>query len=246
MVRYSNTAEAATKVSYDYVVLATKSINDDDLKKSLKPLVGRHTTLVSAQNGVTSELALRRCGFTNPILSATCYISCRQPSVGVVEQISQVKPHAFYIGKHSGGSADDRELDALVSLDESFAKAEDAQKQRWEKMVFNAAWSPSSALFEKDTHGLLQDPAAMEVVRGLAREAIAVGRATGIRLKDELVETTLLGPARVPTIVPSMLQDRRLGRPLELEALCGMFIPPASVSFSCPANFRRRYHRVRS
>lgn len=224
--RVVRSAKEASKVSYDYVVLATKSINDEDLARSLRPLVGSKTTLVSAQNGVTSELALRRCGFTNPILSATCYISCRQPSVGVVEQISHVKPHAFYIGKHSNGRgpSGDLALDALVSLDQSFAKAEDAQKQRWEKMVFNAAWSPSSALFEKDTHGLLQDPAGMEVVRGLAYEAVAVGRAMGVSLSDELVQATVSGPASVPAIVPSMLQDRRLKRTLELDALCGKLL----------------------
>nr|POF06954.1 putative 2-dehydropantoate 2-reductase [Quercus suber] len=215
-------------VAYDYVVVATKLTEEsaDSMGRSLSLVVKDQTTLVSAQNGVTSELALRKCGFDNPILSTTCYISCRQPRAGVVEQISHVRPHAFYIGKHSSGRRNngDLALDTLVSLDDSFAKVEDAQTQRWEKMVFNAAWNPTSALFGKDTHGLLQDAAEMQTVRALAAEAVAVGQAMGIPLSDELVATTVNGPSRAPPIEPSMLQDLKCNRPLELEALCAGII----------------------
>ena len=217
--------EEVAHIPYDYVVLATKSEQESaaSLRHTLQAVVRGRTTLVSAQNGVGSELKLRQCGFDNPILSATCYISCQQPIPGRVEQISHVKPHAFYIGIHSGGifSSGEQELDTFSSLDSSFGKVEDAQRQRWEKMVFNASWNPSSVLFDKDTHDLLRDPAAVRAVRALASEAAAVGRAMGVNLSEDLVDATVSGPAKAPRIIPSMLQDFRNGRPLEVDALCG-------------------------
>lgn len=225
--RPERTVRAAAEVShvnFDYIVLATKlsAQSNDPLIESIRPAVSSDTALVSVQNGVTSELALGRA-FDNPILSSTCYISCTQRLPGLVEQISHVRPHAFYLGVNRPGLFSDgkKELKNLVELDDAFAGVDDAHAERWRKMIFNTAWSLSTSLMNRNTHEVLQDSSGSELVLGLAEEALSVARVQGINLSPDLPLVTLETARKAPALVPSMLQDIRRGKPIEVEALCG-------------------------
>lgn len=229
-------ASEVAHVDFDFIVLATKLSNHpkDPLIETLRPAVKDTTTLVSVQNGITSEIALRHA-FDNAIFSSTCYINCTQSQPGFVEQVSNVRPHAFYVGinrpgRHSDGK---RELETLVGLDDAFAQVDDAHGERWRKMIFNTAWSLSTSLLDKDTHGVLQDKNGPQLVFGLAQEAYRIGRSLGIDLDANLPMATLDSPRNAPAIVPSMLQDIRRGKPIEVEALCGKYCGPTYPQASC-------------
>lgn len=217
-------ASEVSHVDFDYIVLATKlsAQSNDPLIESIRPAVNSRTTLVSVQNGVTSELALRRA-FDNPVLSSTCYISCTQRLPGIVEQVSHVRPHAFYLGINRPGRFSDgnKELRTLVDLDNAFARVDDAHAERWRKMIFNTAWSLSTSLMNRNTHEVLQDTSGSELVLGLAEETLSVARAQGINLSPDLPHVTIETARKAPALVPSMLQDIRRGKPIEVEALCG-------------------------
>lgn len=222
--RVVRTPSEVSHVNFDYVVLATKFSNhsSDPLIDSIRPAVGSKTALVSVQNGITSEMILRRA-FDNPIFSSTCYISCVQRQPGMVEQVSHVRPHAFYLGINRPGRLSDgsKELETLVGLDDAFARVEDAHGERWRKMIFNTAWSLSTALMNKNTHQVLQDSSGAQLVLGLAQEAHRVGISMGIDLAADLPKLTVESASRAPALVPSMLHDIRNGKPIEVEALCG-------------------------
>lgn len=212
-------------VDFDYVVLATKLTNapHDPLIDSIRAAVRAKTVLVSVQNGVTSENALRRAFDNNPIFSSTCYISCAQRAPGIVEQISHVRPHAFYVGVNRAGRSSDgkAELNRLVTLDNAFAQVADAHGERWRKMIFNTAWSLSTSLMDRNTHEVLRDPEGAQLVLGLAQEAHRVARAVGVDVASDIPKYTVESASKADPIVPSMLQDIRAGRPIEVEALCG-------------------------
>lgn len=91
----------------------------------------------------------------------------------------------------------------------------------WRKLCVNVAGGAITALSER-TLGVVRRPDVAEVARDLIRECIAVGRAEGARLEDELadgiVAAMIQGPERAGT---SMLVDRRLGLPLEVDARNG-------------------------
>lgn len=222
--RVVRTPSDVSHVDFDYVVLATKSSNHatDPIVDSIHPVVNRKTTLVSVQNGVTSETALR-LAYENPIVSSTCYISCLQKRPGMVEQASHVRPHAFYLGINRPGRFSDgkQELNTLVGLDHAFSQVSDAQSERWRKMIFNTAWSLSAALMDKNTHEILRDNGGVQLAMSLAQEAHRIGRSMGVELAADLPELTIESARRAPPLVPSMLRDIRSGKPIEVEALCG-------------------------
>jgi 2-dehydropantoate 2-reductase len=77
-----------------------------------------------------------------------------------------------------------------------------------------------TAITGLDTHELLASP-HVHVIKQLATETFNVARRMGIVLPDDLAERTIEMARCNPAIAPSMLQDRRAGRVMEVEALCG-------------------------
>jgi 2-dehydropantoate 2-reductase len=73
--------------------------------------------------------------------------------------------------------------------------------------------------------GVVRGEKMGEVARQLLRECVAVGRAEGAKLKDELVETVLEKCRSMPVdAVNSMHADRMAGRPMEIDARNGAIV----------------------
>ncbi|RMD40709.1 hypothetical protein DV735_g4449, partial [Chaetothyriales sp. CBS 134920] len=91
----------------------------------------------------------------------------------------------------------------------------DLRYERWRKLVYNAVWNPVYA----DPIALLVRPAMEEVIAVAASEGVSLDR----RMIDEVVEAE---PVDV-FCVPSMLQDVRKGRPVEVENILGEVVRTA-------------------
>ncbi|KAF2137181.1 uncharacterized protein K452DRAFT_279042 [Aplosporella prunicola CBS 121167] len=219
-------------VPFDYVVCTNKvtSLESDSFIHAIAPAVSRGTTLVSAQNGIGVETPLRQAFRANTILSAVCYISCLQPSPGLVQQVSSIRPHALHIGTFDERHSSDRELDharleRFVALDPKFKLVSDVQAERWTKQVFNGSWNPATAISGLDTHGLLAAAGPqLGVVEALAREIFTVAVRIGVALPRDLPQRTVQFARDNPPIAPSMLQDARVQRQMEVESLCGNIV----------------------
>jgi 2-dehydropantoate 2-reductase len=98
----------------------------------------------------------------------------------------------------------------------------------WRKLLSNLAGNPITALTERRAE-VFEDPAILELARGVLTEAVAIGRAEGACLTAEDVDTTLAFYAALPPDAgSSMLYDRLAGRPLETDTLVGAVLRAAS------------------
>jgi 2-dehydropantoate 2-reductase len=226
--RVVRSAREVSDVDFDYVVCATKATTSDgglSLINELTHAVSTKTALVSAQNGVGVEAPLRQAFRNNTVLSAICYISCLQPVPGIVEQVSNIRPHAFHIGtydtpKRSRLAADRHLLEKFVALDGKFKQINDVRAERWTKQIFNGAWNPMTAITGLETHQLLASPYA-HIVHQLATETLKVAVRLGISLPEDLPEKTIELARINPSLAPSMLQDVRKKSLMEVDSLCG-------------------------
>ena len=99
----------------------------------------------------------------------------------------------------------------------------DIQRQRWEKVVWNAAWNSLTTLTMVDTQTWLHSsPSAMAATRRLMREVIDVGQACGVPLDYELIDKLFDKILAMPGIGSSMQTDARHGRPLEVDVILGV------------------------
>jgi 2-dehydropantoate 2-reductase len=111
-------------------------------------------------------------------------------------------------------------LTDFVALDPNFRQIADVQAERWTKQIFNGAWNPMTALTGLDTHQLLASP-HLYMVHQLANETYQVAIHMGVPLPDDLPEWTIELARVNPTIAPSMLQDVRRKKAMEVDSLCG-------------------------
>ena len=96
----------------------------------------------------------------------------------------------------------------------------------WEKLCLNATNGAITALTEQD-QSVLRQPEVAELGRQIVRECIAVGRAEGASLSDDLADsivTRLAGEPGTRGGGNSMLYDRLAGRELEADARNGVLL----------------------
>ncbi|KAL4953803.1 FMN-dependent dehydrogenase-domain-containing protein [Aspergillus filifer] len=219
-------AEASGPV--DYVVCAHKAIDQEDVAAKLAPVVDEaRTTIVIIQNGVGNEEAFRQQFPKNSILTCVTWVGAKQSTPGIV---SHTKSEDMQIGLYPNPTltraTEQHRLDTFVDLlskgNTVFTVLEDMQRQRWEKVVWNAAWNSLTALTNVDTQAWLHSsPDAEPYTRRLMREVIAIARGCGVQLHDGLVDQLMDRINAMPGIGSSMQTDCRSGRPMEIDVILG-------------------------
>jgi 2-dehydropantoate 2-reductase len=93
----------------------------------------------------------------------------------------------------------------------------------WAKLCLNSVGAVSAVVGQPSK--VIQVPGVAELMDGIARECVAVARAEGARLRDDIVETVLENCRQAPPdSVNSLLADRLAGRPMEIEARNGVIV----------------------
>jgi 2-dehydropantoate 2-reductase len=119
----------------------------------------------------------------------------------------------------------------------------------WGKLVVNTAINPLTALLNCSNGTLLENPASLELLEGVAAETAAIARRARIQLpypyKDAPAQARHV--ARITaTNTSSMLADVRRGSPTEIEAINGAVVRLAeSLGKEAPLN-RTLYLLVRA
>ena len=99
--------------------------------------------------------------------------------------------------------------------------ADDLRALRWGKLVWNASFNPVTALARTTVGETLDDPRLLALVRSAMEEVVAVARAAGVRLRDDVVERSLDVRPDFREALTSMHQDVLRGRPTEAGAILG-------------------------
>ncbi|KAJ9225458.1 hypothetical protein DTO169C6_2191 [Paecilomyces variotii] len=221
-----NAAEA--EQSFDYIVCCHKAIQQDHAPKQLAPAVDTSkTTIVIVQNGVGNEDAFRDTFPKCTILSCVTWVGATQTSPGIV---AHTKSEDMQMGLFPNTNLDPdlerRRLDEFASLlthgKTVFQVVPNVQVQRWEKVVWNAAWNTLTTLTLLDTKSWLgSSPDALPLTRRLMTEVIDVARRLGVPIEHSLVDTLIDKITAMPGIGSSMQTDYKNGRPMEVDVILG-------------------------
>jgi 2-dehydropantoate 2-reductase len=222
----------------DLVIVALKSTANHCLGELLTPLVGKHTALLTLQNGLGNEAVLAELFPTQPVFGGMCFVCLNRTEPGVIHHIAHGK---IVLGRH-GGSPD--ELTASIaelirSTGIPVDVSPDLEKAHWEKLVWNIPFNGLGVAgaagldailagqLKTDqpigrclaTDALLDNGPWEQLVTELMDEVITTGRALGHDLSRGLGEhqrsrTRAMGAYRASTLI-----DFERGQPLELDAL---------------------------
>jgi 2-dehydropantoate 2-reductase len=198
----------------DWILLCVKAPQVPSASPWLQALAAPTTKVAVLQNGVEHrELITPLIGNPARILPVVVQIPAERTAPGAVTLSGD--PHLVVPDDDPGRSLQQLFQNTRIPV----KTTPDFLRAAWEKLCLNAANGSITALTCRD-QTVLRQPEVADLARAIVRECIAVGRAEGATLDDQLPDQVV---ARLATGGGnSMLYDRQNGRELEADARNGV------------------------
>jgi 2-dehydropantoate 2-reductase len=232
----------------DYVILALKAHSITPALDAIVPLLGPETAVVTAQNGVpwwyfyklVGRYQDRRLESVDPggriwdvigpqrVIGCVVYPACEIAEPGVIRHMDD--------NRFSLGEPDNTRSERAAALAQALIGAgmraplrTRLRGEMWVKLWGNVAFNPISALTRATLAQIVGDPATKAYARSVMVEAESVASALGEKMPVS-VDARLEGAGEVGEHKTSMLQDLEMGRPMEIEAICGAVVELARIT----------------
>jgi 2-dehydropantoate 2-reductase len=202
----------------DWVILAVKAHQVEGTAGWLSALCGSETRVAVLQNGV--EHVERTAPFSGTAKVFPVTINCPAVKLGP-GRTSQLGQARLIAGEGEVGRAF---AELFSGTDARIQLSADMKTTVWRKLCNNMSCSVITVLTNKPV-GVFRQPGLLDLSAALLKECIAVGRAEGASLGDEVIdEVVTKHKTAPPDLMPSMLMDRRAGRTLETDAQYGVIV----------------------
>jgi 2-dehydropantoate 2-reductase len=210
----------------EIIMFATKLGDTEQAARALKPVAREGATIISLQNGIEGPDIIAAALPGAHIVPGLARISCHVARPGVIEHKAQAGRIEF--GELDGRRASPR-LEAFHrACKEVGIDAVLATEIRYNVWMKFASLAPSSGLITltNTSFGPVREtPGTRALLADALREVIAVGTAAGVPFKPEDFATIMKGwDSNPPSMVTSMLVDRRAGKPLEINYFSGTVV----------------------
>ena len=206
----------------DLILFTVKLWDTEAVARSLKPIVGPNTAVLSLQNGVVKDDILRGVFGEAALMGGVAYVGTHIARPGVINQVGTLQRLVFgeYDGKKSARS--EALLAALLKAGIQAELSNDIRRTLWEKYTFLVGLSGATASMRATIGPVRENPQTRAFLHGLMKEAVAVGRALGVALPENYADDRLKFADSVPGAMDSSLHhDLKNGNRLEVEWLAG-------------------------
>jgi 2-dehydropantoate 2-reductase len=107
----------------------------------------------------------------------------------------------------------------------------------WAKLVVNCAYNALSAVTQLPYGKMIQGPGIRDTMRDVVEEALAVAKASGVRMAPDMLAKTYRIAEAMPTQYSSTAQDLARGKPTEIDHLNGHVVRRGeALGIPTPAN----------
>jgi 2-dehydropantoate 2-reductase len=214
----------------DLVLVCVKSADTEHAGRSLAGQLRPETAVLSLQNGVDNAPRLAAV-IGHAVIPVVVYVGSEMAGAG------HVRHHGggdLAIGASPASEALARTLRAAgvgVTL------SGDIEVTLWSKLIINCAFNALSAVAGISYDPMLEVEGTRDVVGSAVREAIAVARACGVSIPDDIVAHIMKIPTNMPNQKSSTAQDLVRGKPSEIDFLNGYVVRKgAELGIPTPTN----------
>ncbi len=231
----------------EIVFLGLKAHQIPQMLPRIKPLIGAHTVVVPAINGLPWWYFFREGGpqdgtpircldpkgdmFANldphRIVGAVVHAAAEVSAPGEIRSNGR---RTFYLGEPDGSLS--RRLNALAdTMVRGGLEAhvsDNIRAEVWMKLVGNLTFNPVAALTRANLTQICDNPGLISYTRRMMDEGNAVSAAYGVP-QTVSVEKRLELARGVGPVRSSMLQDLEAGRPMEVEPIIGSVVELAAA-----------------
>ena len=203
----------------DLILLCIKLVDGADRAALIRDALGPDTAIVLVSNGVEIEDEVALAFPDHELISGLAFICVTRTAPGKIWHQAYGR---LALGNYPGGLSE--KTRALAAAFENAgigcAANEDIVTARWQKCLWNAAFSPLSVLSGGlSTAEILttQEP----LIRAIMAEVCAIAAALGHELPAGIIDQQIDGTHKMPPYKTSMLLDFEAHRPMETEAILG-------------------------
>jgi 2-dehydropantoate 2-reductase len=221
----------------DFIIICLKAHSIAGVIDAMKPLIGPHTRVVTAVNGIPYWYFYKHGGtYENSTLESIdpggrqwrelgperaigciVYPATEIEAPGIVRHVYGDR---FPLGEPSGEKSEDVErLSALfVKAGLQAPVLDRIRDEIWLKLWGNVCLNPISALTHATLDVICSDPATRALSKAIMLEAQSIAESFGVKFRVD-VERRIEGARKVGAHKTSMLQDLERGRPMEIDPL---------------------------
>ena len=208
------------------MLFLVKCYRTESAAKLARPLAGPETIVASFQNGWGNGEVLARFFPAEQMVVGATYDSGTVLAPGRVAHTYKAET---FIGPYVGESVDHARWIATSRGGRISVTATPTVREAiWEKLVMTSATSPTAALTGLTSGALGDHEPMLDLVDGIALEAVATAHAAGYELESakqlDNIRLALVGEGKA-----SMLQDVESGRQTEIDVINGAVLREAEA-----------------
>ncbi|MGB0415630.1 MAG: 2-dehydropantoate 2-reductase [Coraliomargarita sp.] len=205
----------------NFVIIAAKSTANPALLDTLRPLVRRHTVILSLQNGMGNTEFFAQAFPGNPVLTGLCFVCVNRTEPGLVEN--------YLPGRVEIGSLEDRYprqvkevVEALVAAGIKCRASESLNRALWRKLCWNVPFNGLAiAAGGITTDKIVADPELKRRARALMEEVRLAAAAEAVEIPEDFLQGQFDVTEKMGAYQPSSLIDFLAGRPVEVDSIWG-------------------------
>jgi 2-dehydropantoate 2-reductase len=209
----------------DFVLFCVKQWDVESAGHHIKPLIGPNTAVIPLQNGVDAAERLIPILGANAVMGGVAQISASIIGPGLINQVGTFMRMIFgeLDGKRSKRGEELLAFCLKAGFDATLSEA--ILTDLWMKFILLASNASIMALARQPIGKMRDDPEMRPIFTAAYQEAFDVGRARGVALPADAVETILKNTYHFPPdMKPSMALDLDRGNRLELPWLGGKVV----------------------
>ena len=209
----------------DIVLFCVKLWDVESAGLGIRPLIGPDTAVIPLQNGIDAAERLIPILGSSAVMGGVAQISASIVEPGVIQQVGTFMRMVFgeFGGKRSQRAEDFLALCLQAGFDATLS--EQILTELWMKFILLACNASVTALARQPIGKLRDDPDLRPIFMAAYREAIDVGRASGVTLPADALEKIVDFTSHAPSAMKaSMALDLDRGNRLELPWLGGKVV----------------------
>lgn len=216
----------------DLVIVCWKSTCNDQLANYLPALVGKHTEVLTFQNGMGNAEAISDFVPAERVYIGLCFVCCMMDEPGKIRHLEGGDIQFAPFVSSAAGSARARELASLFEQARIVSTAFDhAEQIQWCKLTWNIPFNGLCV-----AHGgisvkeLFRMPGEDERARAIMEEVCHAAEKRGFPLPLDIVHRQMERTRIMGEFVPSSAVDYLRGRPVEYDAIWGRTLERAHAA----------------
>jgi 2-dehydropantoate 2-reductase len=202
----------------------------------MAPFIDPGAFILSLQNGIDNADRLREC-LENPVAPAVVYVAAEMAGPG-------------HVRHHGRGELIFDPAAVERGIDKIFAEAgvqvevsDNVAGSLWAKLILNCVYNPLSAITQLSYAHVVSGEGALNVMRDIADECLAVAKADGIAVEGDTWKAIEGIAQTIPTQISSTAQDIRQGKRTEIDYING-YVLRRGKALGIPTPVNRAMHSL--